>query len=77
MKPTTKRLCALLCVLVLLITPLFSVPVGADEVDDKRAELDELKKEQEELQKEIDKLDESVESQQKKVNSLLSYCLMV
>lgn len=70
MKPTTKRLCALLCVLVLLITPLFSVPVGADEVDDKRAELEELKKEQEELQKEIDKLDESVESQQKKVNSL-------
>ncbi len=70
MKATTKRLCALFCVLILLMTPLFSIPVGADEVDDKRQELEELKKQEEELQKEIDKLDESVESQQKKVNKL-------
>ncbi len=69
MKGTT-RLCALLCVLILLVTPLFSMPVSADEVSDKRDELAELKKEQEELEKEIGKLDDSIESQQKKVNNL-------
>lgn len=66
------RFCALLCVLVLLITPALSVPISADEVSDKRNELAELKKEQEELEKEIGKLDDSVESQQKKVNNLWS-----
>lgn len=64
------RLCAFLCVLVLLMTPVFSVSVSADTVSDKRQELAQLQKEQEELQKEIDKLDDSVDSQQKKVNKL-------
>lgn len=69
MKRTT-RLCALLCALILLMTPMVSMPVSADEVSNKREELAELKKEQEELEKEINKLDDSVESQQKKVNNL-------
>ncbi len=64
------RIVALLCVTVLLLTPVFTLSVSADEVADKKQELSQLQKEQEELQKEIDKLDDSVESQQQKVNKL-------
>ena len=69
MKRTT-RFIASLCVLVLLLTPVFSISVGADQVTDKKNELAELEKEREELEKEIDKLDDSVESQKKKTEKL-------
>lgn len=70
MKKTNRRVLSLLCAIVFLLTPVFSVSVSADEVSDKRDELASLKKEEEELKSAISDLDDSVESQQKKVNNL-------
>lgn len=70
MKKTNRRVLALLCAFVLLLTPAFSVSVSADEVSDKKDELASLKKEEAELKNAISDLDDSVESQQKKVNNL-------
>lgn len=64
------RVCSLICVLVLLMTPMFSTPISADKVQDKKDELAELKKEQAQLKAEINKLDDSIEGQEKKVANL-------
>lgn len=64
------RLCSLICVMVLLLTPMFSTPIGADKITDKKNELAELQKEQAQLKAEIGKLDDSIEGQEKKVANL-------
>lgn len=64
------RVCSLFCVLVLLLTPMFSTPISADKVTDKKNELAELKKEQAQLKAEIGKLGDSIEEQEKKVDNL-------
>lgn len=64
------RLCSLICVMVLLLTPMFSTPISADKITDKKNELAELQKEQAQLKAEIGKLDDSIEGQEKKVANL-------
>lgn len=66
------RACSLLCIVVLLLTPLLSTPISADQVTDKKNELAALQKEQAQLKAEIGKLDDSIEGQEKKVSNLKS-----
>ncbi len=61
---------ALVVVLLLAMPSVLSVPVGADEVADKRAEIAQLKKEQAELEESIKNLGNDVEDHQIKVNQL-------
>lgn len=64
------RVCSFFCVMVLLLTPMFSTPISADKITDKKNELAELQKEQAQLKAEIGKLDDSIEGQEKKVANL-------
>lgn len=64
------RICSLICVVVLLLTPMFTTPISADKIQDKKDELAELKKEQTQLKNEINKLGDTIDEQEKKVDNL-------